>query len=252
MSVESRGESSLIKMQKEEEKKKRERDLVFARVFAASRITLIPKFKPADRRVRVSISARTASATESATPLDAQGHHVRVSPVLSHFQVEEPISTVSSRTTCTPQPPSTFSLPVSFLRSFQCAEFSNGVTIISLYLNPLPGAEVSSVPPIEHTIHQVKKEASLFRLPDNPFFPPKGPGSHAVQKATYACMNFCLWNAWLHTGCQWRMWASTVLSTTLARTLVSPLTNRSLPDQHPVTMSDTAAGELAGLTVQLI
>ncbi|KAJ7765535.1 hypothetical protein B0H14DRAFT_2633399 [Mycena olivaceomarginata] len=116
-------------------------------------------------------NAHTASATESATPLDAQ--------------VEERISTVSSRTTRTPQPPSTFSLPVSFLRSFQCAEFSNGVTIISLYLNPLPGAEASSVPPIEHTIHQVKKEASLFCLPDNPFFPPKGPGSHAVQKATY-------------------------------------------------------------------
>ncbi|KAJ7889506.1 hypothetical protein B0H14DRAFT_2561710 [Mycena olivaceomarginata] len=69
-------------------------------------------------------NARTASATESVTPLDAQRYHVRVSPVLSHFQVEERISTVSSRTTRTPQPPSTFSLPVSFLRSFQCAEAS--------------------------------------------------------------------------------------------------------------------------------
>ncbi|KAJ7673571.1 hypothetical protein B0H14DRAFT_2656822 [Mycena olivaceomarginata] len=212
-------------------------------------------------------NARTASATESATPLDAQGHHVRVSPVLSHFQVEEPISTVSSRTTRTPQPPSTFSLPVSFLRSFQCAGIlQRCYHHLALTSNPLPGAEASSVPPIEHAIHQVKKEASLFCLPDNPFFPPKGPSSHAVQKATYACKNFYLWNAWLHTGCQWRMWASTVLSTTLARTLVSPLTviiytkprndlhfwNRSLPDQHPVTMSDTAAGELAGLTVQLI
>ncbi|KZS93784.1 NAD-specific glutamate dehydrogenase [Sistotremastrum niveocremeum HHB9708] len=61
-------------------------------------------------------------------------------------------------------------------------QFSNGITIISLYLNPLPN---SSAPPIEHSIHQVVKEASLlFCLPDNPFF---GSGSgHAVQEATYA------------------------------------------------------------------
>jgi len=32
------------------------------------------------------------------------------------------------------------------------------------------------------------KEASLlFCLPDNPFFLPKSPESHAVQEATYAC-----------------------------------------------------------------
>ncbi|KAJ6476139.1 hypothetical protein C8R45DRAFT_370962 [Mycena sanguinolenta] len=65
-------------------------------------------------------------------------------------------------------------------------------TIISLYLNPLPGAEVNGAPPIEHAIYQVKKEASLlFCLPDNPFFLPKAPGSHAVvQEATYA---YCGW-----------------------------------------------------------
>ena len=66
-------------------------------------------------------------------------------------------------------------------------QFSNGVTIISLYLNPLPGA---NAPPIEHSIFQVMKEASLlYCLPDNPFFyAGKGPsGDHAVQEATYAC-----------------------------------------------------------------
>ncbi|KAG5637874.1 hypothetical protein H0H81_002837 [Sphagnurus paluster] len=64
-------------------------------------------------------------------------------------------------------------------------QFSNGVTIISLYLNPVPSAV--NAPPIEHSIFQVMKEASLlFCLPDNPFFLPKAPGSHAVQEATYA------------------------------------------------------------------
>ncbi|KAF8645148.1 hypothetical protein AX16_007976 [Volvariella volvacea WC 439] len=67
-------------------------------------------------------------------------------------------------------------------------QFSNGITIISLYLNPLPN---SNAPPIEHSIFQVKKEASLlYCLPDNPFFLPKSAGSHAVQEATYA---YCGW-----------------------------------------------------------
>ncbi|THU97587.1 NADH-dependent glutamate dehydrogenase [Dendrothele bispora CBS 962.96] len=67
-------------------------------------------------------------------------------------------------------------------------QFSNGITIISLYLNPLPG---TNAPPIEHSIFQVMKEASLlFCLPDNPFFLPKAPGTHAVQEATYA---YCGW-----------------------------------------------------------
>ncbi|TFK40459.1 NAD-specific glutamate dehydrogenase [Crucibulum laeve] len=67
-------------------------------------------------------------------------------------------------------------------------QFSNGVTIISMYLNPLPSA---NAPPIEHSIFQVMKEASLlFCLPDNPYFLPKSPGSHAVQEATYA---YCGW-----------------------------------------------------------
>ena len=65
-------------------------------------------------------------------------------------------------------------------------QFSNGITIISLYLNPLPN---SNAPPIESSIFQVMKEASLlFCLPDNPFFLPKSLGSNAVQEATYACL----------------------------------------------------------------
>ncbi|TFK23414.1 glutamate dehydrogenase [Coprinopsis marcescibilis] len=68
-------------------------------------------------------------------------------------------------------------------------QFSNGITIISLYLRPVPNAV--NAPPIENSIWQIKKEASLlFCLPDNPFFLPKSPGSHAVQEATYA---YCGW-----------------------------------------------------------
>jgi glutamate dehydrogenase len=64
-------------------------------------------------------------------------------------------------------------------------QFANGVTIISLYLNPVPNI---NAPPIEHSIVQVMKEASLlYCLPDNPFFLPRAPGTHAVQEATYAC-----------------------------------------------------------------
>ncbi|PWN49527.1 putative glutamate dehydrogenase, NAD(+)-specific [Violaceomyces palustris] len=64
-------------------------------------------------------------------------------------------------------------------------QFSNNVTIISIYLNPLPA---SNSPPIEHSIHQVMKEASLiYVLPDNPFFQPGlSESTHAVQEATYA------------------------------------------------------------------
>ncbi|EPQ54800.1 NAD-specific glutamate dehydrogenase [Gloeophyllum trabeum ATCC 11539] len=67
-------------------------------------------------------------------------------------------------------------------------QFSNGITIISLYLNPLPS---TNAPPIEHSIFQIMKEVSLlYCLPDNPFFVVSdGPG-HAVQEATYA---YCGW-----------------------------------------------------------
>lgn len=67
-------------------------------------------------------------------------------------------------------------------------QFSNGVTIISLYLNPLPN---STAPPIENSIVQVMKEASLlYCLPDNPFFLDVSGANHAVQEATYA---YCGW-----------------------------------------------------------
>ncbi|KAJ9105102.1 hypothetical protein QFC20_004388 [Naganishia adeliensis] len=66
-------------------------------------------------------------------------------------------------------------------------QFANGVTIISMYLNPMPN---SKAPPIEHSIHQVIKETSLlYCMPENPFFTARvndPDAHHAVQEATYA------------------------------------------------------------------
>jgi glutamate dehydrogenase len=64
-------------------------------------------------------------------------------------------------------------------------QFANGITIISMYLNPVPNTRA---PPIEHSIHQVVREASLlYCLPDNPFFSAVDEDNlHAVQEATYA------------------------------------------------------------------
>ncbi|KIK48084.1 hypothetical protein CY34DRAFT_798722 [Suillus luteus UH-Slu-Lm8-n1] len=67
-------------------------------------------------------------------------------------------------------------------------QFSNGITIISLYLNPMPN---STGAPIEHSIFQVMKEASLlYCLPNSPSFLDSVNSGHAVQEATYA---YCGW-----------------------------------------------------------
>jgi glutamate dehydrogenase len=64
-------------------------------------------------------------------------------------------------------------------------QFSNGVTIISLYLNPMPN---STAAPIEGSIFQVMKEASpLYCLSDNPFFLNPANSNRAVQEAMYHC-----------------------------------------------------------------
>ncbi|CAD6909819.1 unnamed protein product [Tilletia caries] len=79
-------------------------------------------------------------------------------------------------------------------------QFSNGVSIISIYLNQVPGSNSTKIPPIEHSIHQIIKEASLiYVLPENPFFKPgsTAESSPAVQEATYSfiawvfCQHFC-------------------------------------------------------------
>ncbi|KAJ3105920.1 NAD-dependent glutamate dehydrogenase [Phlyctochytrium bullatum] len=69
--------------------------------------------------------------------------------------------------------------------------FSNGVTIICLYLNQLPN---SKAPPIEHSIYQVIKEASLiYCLPTTPLQSFFQTGKLSVQEAIYGYVGwiFC-------------------------------------------------------------
>ncbi|KAJ1560574.1 NAD-dependent glutamate dehydrogenase, partial [Cladochytrium tenue] len=62
-------------------------------------------------------------------------------------------------------------------------QFSNGVTIICLYLNQVPG---SAAPPIENSIFQVIKEASLiYCLPTTPLQSYFQTGQLSVQEVIY-------------------------------------------------------------------
>ncbi|KAJ3329151.1 NAD-dependent glutamate dehydrogenase [Blyttiomyces sp. JEL0837] len=62
-------------------------------------------------------------------------------------------------------------------------QFSNGVTLICLYLNQLP---TSKAPPLEHSIYQVIKEASLiYCLPTTPLQSFFQSGKLSVQEAIY-------------------------------------------------------------------
>lgn len=71
--------------------------------------------------------------------------------------------------------------------------FSNGVTIMTIYLSPLATATQKS-PPIEHAIMQVLKEASLiYCVPQNPLQPLFQTGQLSVQEAIYgfSALIFC-------------------------------------------------------------
>ncbi|KAE9384388.1 hypothetical protein BT96DRAFT_950601, partial [Gymnopus androsaceus JB14] len=99
----------------------------------------------------------------------------RYGPVMEVFKVEgsreSRLAIGWVQSSLVPSPTST-TFTLSTARKY-VEQFSNGVTIISLYLNPVPN---SNAPPIEHSIFQVMKEASLlFCLPENPFFLPKAP-----------------------------------------------------------------------------
>lgn len=80
-------------------------------------------------------------------------------------------------------------------------QFSNGVTIISIYLRPVNVpqtaktlAELKSLkqyPPIEHSIHQIVKEASLlYCLPQNNFKAFFAKGELSLQESAYAHCGF--------------------------------------------------------------
>ncbi|KAI9833104.1 MAG: NAD-dependent glutamate dehydrogenase [Phylliscum demangeonii] len=71
-------------------------------------------------------------------------------------------------------------------------QFSNGITVMSLYLRPLPASpETARHPPIEASIHQIIKEISLlYCIPQNKFRTHFASGRLSLQETTYA---HCVW-----------------------------------------------------------
>lgn len=69
-------------------------------------------------------------------------------------------------------------------------QFSNGITIMSLYLRPADNIS-TKFPPIEASIHQVMKEASLlYCIPQNKFHAHFKSGNLSLQESIYA---HCVW-----------------------------------------------------------
>lgn len=71
-------------------------------------------------------------------------------------------------------------------------QFSNGMTIMSIYLRPLlQTAHSSRHPPIEASVHQIMKEASLlYCIPQNKFQAHFASGHLSLQETIYA---HCVW-----------------------------------------------------------
>ncbi|KAK3322239.1 Glutamate/Leucine/Phenylalanine/Valine dehydrogenase-domain-containing protein [Apodospora peruviana] len=69
-------------------------------------------------------------------------------------------------------------------------QFSNGITVMSIYLRPAANLE-SKYPPIEQSIHQITKEISLlYCIPQNKFHHLFASGELSLQETTYA---HCVW-----------------------------------------------------------
>ena len=71
-------------------------------------------------------------------------------------------------------------------------QFSNGITIMSIYLRPLPQSTANAKhPPIEASIHQIMKEVSLlYCIPQNKFQGHFASGHLSLQETIYA---HCVW-----------------------------------------------------------
>ncbi|KAI9800123.1 MAG: NAD-dependent glutamate dehydrogenase [Piccolia ochrophora] len=71
-------------------------------------------------------------------------------------------------------------------------QFSNGITVMSLYLRPLPPSLATARhPPIEASIHQIMKEVSLlYCIPQNRFQTHFATGRLSLQETIYA---HCVW-----------------------------------------------------------
>ncbi|CAL3965718.1 unnamed protein product [Diplocarpon coronariae] len=67
-------------------------------------------------------------------------------------------------------------------------QFSNGITVICVYLKPAPNLDTKAkFPPLEASIHQITKEISLlYCIPQNKFQPLFASGRLSLQETTYA------------------------------------------------------------------
>ncbi|KAK2628461.1 hypothetical protein QTJ16_001564 [Diplocarpon rosae] len=67
-------------------------------------------------------------------------------------------------------------------------QFSNGITVICVYLKPTPNMDTKvDFPPLEASIHQITKEISLlYCIPQNKFQPLFASGRLSLQETTYA------------------------------------------------------------------
>ncbi|KAI1354587.1 NAD-specific glutamate dehydrogenase-like protein [Xylaria sp. FL0043] len=69
-------------------------------------------------------------------------------------------------------------------------QFSNGITVMSIYLKPAANRETNSMP-IEQSIHQITKEISLlYCIPQNKLHPLFASGELSLQETVYG---HCVW-----------------------------------------------------------
>jgi glutamate dehydrogenase len=70
-------------------------------------------------------------------------------------------------------------------------QFSNGITVMSIYLKPVSGQTLGKFPPIEQSIHQITKEVSLlYCIPQNKFQSLFASGRLSLQETMYG---HCVW-----------------------------------------------------------
>lgn len=72
-----------------------------------------------------------------------------------------------------------------------CEQFSNGYTVMSIYLKPATNLEAGKFPPLEESIHQITKEISLlYCVPQNKLHSLFASGDLSIQEAVYG---HCVW-----------------------------------------------------------
>lgn len=84
-----------------------------------------------------------------------------------------------------------FTNVLGILNLTQSEQFSNGYTIMSIYLRPMPLPSATRFPPIEASIYQIMKEVSLlYCIPHNKFQAHFATGRLSLQETIYA---HCVW-----------------------------------------------------------